>query len=94
METTKRNDPPGKAAGQPEPTEDQVQGEGDYVSARRYRRDVEQYVENADIDKAARAAAPRDAVEAAQLEAAEEAGRRRAKTPRALPPRQDEEETL
>lgn len=65
----------GNTAGQ------RVQGEGDYESARRYRSDVERYVQTADIEGAARAAAPRNPREAAQMAAAEAAGRKRAKRP-------------
>jgi hypothetical protein len=61
-----------------------VQGEGDYQAAREYRRGVEEYVRTADIERAARAAAPRDEREAAELEAAEQEGRRG--TPRQAPP--------
>lgn len=64
------------AAGDP-----RVQGEGDYESARRYRKDVEKFVETADIERAAHEAAPRDAQDAAEMEAAEEAGRERAREP-------------
>ena len=51
-----------------------VQGEGDYESARRYRKDVEKFVQTADVERAAHEAAPRDAQDAAEMEAAEEAG--------------------
>ena len=56
-----------------------IQGEGDYESARRYRRDVEEYVENADIDQAARDAEPDSPEEARELERAEEIGKSHAK---------------
>jgi hypothetical protein len=55
-----------------------IQGEGDYQSAREYREEVKQYLEHADVEKAAREAAPRDPCEARELEQAEEAGRARA----------------
>jgi hypothetical protein len=58
------------------PQGDTVQGEGDYRSAREYRRDVENFVRTADIDRAAREAAPRNEREASDLEAAEDRGRR------------------
>jgi len=54
-----------------------VQGEGDYQAARRYQADVERYVQGADIEGAARAAAPRSEEEARELAAAEAAGRAR-----------------
>jgi hypothetical protein len=56
-----------------------VQGEGDYESARRYRKDVQKFVQTADVERAAREAAPRNAQEAAEMEAAEKAGRERAR---------------
>jgi hypothetical protein len=52
-----------------------VQGEGDYDAARRYRSKIENYVRTADIEGAARAAAPRNKREAAERAAAEAAGR-------------------
>jgi hypothetical protein len=52
-----------------------VQGEGDYDAARRYRSKIENYVRTADIEGAARAAAPRNKREAAEMAAAEAAGR-------------------
>jgi hypothetical protein len=67
------------------PTGKRVQGEGNYEAARRYRGAVEKYVQSADIDQAAREAAPRDAREAAEMSAAEAAGRKRAKRPGAKP---------
>jgi hypothetical protein len=73
---------------------DAVQGEGDYASARRYRKDVEHFVQTADIDKAAHDAAPRDAAEAQELEDAEESGKRRAKVPRRKSGPQDDQEIL
>jgi hypothetical protein len=56
-----------------------IQGEGDYEAARRYQADVGHYVRSADIEGAARAAAPRTEDEARELAEAEAAGRRRAK---------------
>jgi len=56
-----------------------VQGEGDYESARRYRKDVQKFVQTADVERAAHEASPRDAQDAAEMEAAEEAGRKRAR---------------
>ena len=56
-----------------------VQGEGNYEAARRYRAGVDRYVRSADVGAAARAAAPRSAAEAEELEAAENKGRSRAK---------------
>ena len=54
---------------------DSVQGEGDYRAAREYREDVRQFLEHADVEKAAREAAPRNPRQARELEEAEEDGR-------------------
>jgi hypothetical protein len=56
-----------------------IQGEGDYEATRRYRKRTEEFLENNDVDEAAQRAAPDDAAEAEELEAAEEAGKSRAK---------------
>jgi hypothetical protein len=58
-----------------------IQGEGDYRSAREYRADVQEFLEHADVEKAAREAAPRNAQEARELEEAEASGRSRARLP-------------
>ena len=47
-----------------------LQGEGDYEAARRYDSDVRKFVQRADIGRAARAAAPRNKREAAEMAAA------------------------
>ncbi|MBV8144668.1 MAG: hypothetical protein JO184_06650 [Gammaproteobacteria bacterium] len=59
--------------------QDPIQGEGDYRAAREYREDVREYLEHADVTKAARDAAPRNSREARELERAEAAGRARAR---------------
>jgi len=56
-----------------------VQGEGDYDAARRYRRDVEQFVDESDTEGLARAAEPQSPEEARALESAEAIGRSRAR---------------
>jgi len=56
-----------------------VQGEGDYEASRRYRKRTKEYLENNDVEKAAIRAAPSSRAEAESLEAAEAAGKRRAK---------------
>lgn len=62
------------------PTADEgVQGEGNYEASRRYREDVGDFVRTADINKAARDAAPRSKREADEMAAAEAAGRERRK---------------
>lgn len=58
---------------------EKIQGEGDYEATRRYRKRTEEFLENNDVEKAAVRAAPEDADEAEELEAAEEAGKSRAK---------------
>jgi ElaB/YqjD/DUF883 family membrane-anchored ribosome-binding protein len=58
---------------------DPIQGEGDYRSAREYREDLQRFLEHADVEKAARDAAPRDRREARELERAEAQGRSRAR---------------
>ena len=56
-----------------------VQGEGDYQSARRYERDVKEFVAQGDVSTAARSAAPRNLREEKELIAAEAAGLARSK---------------
>jgi hypothetical protein len=56
-----------------------VQGEGDYEAARRHRKGVSEFIENNDVEKIAERAAPESTAEAEELEAAEEAGKERAK---------------
>ena len=58
---------------------DPIQGEGDYRAAREYREDVQQFLQHADVEKAARDAAPRDRSEARELERAEAQGRSHAR---------------
>jgi len=66
-------------AGQDDPGGGSIQGEGDYQSAREYREKVKEFLEHADMAKAAREAAPRNPKEARELEQAEEEGRSHAK---------------
>jgi hypothetical protein len=56
-----------------------VQGEGNYRAARRYRQSVESFVGSHDIEKAARAAAPRNRAEAKEMSRAESVGRSHAR---------------
>jgi hypothetical protein len=53
----------------------QVQGEGDYESARRFRKDTEEFLKKADVPDLARRAAPHSKEEAEELKKAEEVGR-------------------
>ena len=56
-----------------------VQGEGDYEAARRYRKEVKDFVDKADIDKAAHDAAPKSPDEQREMEEAERRGRAHSK---------------
>jgi hypothetical protein len=56
-----------------------IQGEGDYESARRYRKDVEQFVAENDTEELAREAAPHSEEEAGEMLDAEREGRSRSK---------------
>lgn len=61
------------------PKSPDVQGEGDYKSARRYDEETRQFVEAGKVDPAARAAEPSDEAEADEMLRAEEKGRARSK---------------
>jgi hypothetical protein len=56
-------------------TQSKVQGEGDYESARRFRKDSEDFLKKADVPDLARRAAPHSKEEAEELIKAEEVGR-------------------
>jgi len=56
-----------------------VQGEGNYDAARRYRKDVKEFLEKDDVDKAAREAAPKSPDEQREMDEAERTGRSRSK---------------
>ena len=57
----------------------QVQGEGDYEAARRYREEVKEYLERSNVDERARAAKPDTAKQERELALAEEQGKTRSK---------------
>jgi len=57
----------------------QVQGEGNVEADRRYRSDVREYVQNNDIEQAARDAEPSSAAEAEAMRTAEQKGRERSR---------------
>lgn len=57
-----------------------VQGEGDYRAAGRYRRSAERFAHTADVELAARQAAPRNRDEAEVMREAEVQGRSRARS--------------
>ena len=52
---------------------------GDYDAARRYSKEVKDYVDSADIDKAAHDAAPKSPDEQREMDEAERAGRSHSK---------------
>jgi len=56
-----------------------IQGEGDYEAARRYRKEVKDFVDKADIDKAAHEAAPHSPDEQREMDEAERTGRAHSK---------------
>jgi hypothetical protein len=56
-----------------------VQGEGDYEAARRYREEVQQFIDKSDVAGIAREARPQSAQEARDLALAEEEARSRSK---------------
>jgi len=58
---------------------DNVHGEGNYEASRQYNKAAKEFVESGKVEEAARAAAPADEREAAELKAAEEVGLQRAK---------------
>lgn len=56
-----------------------IQGEGDYDAARRYRKEVKEFLDTTDVDKAAHEAAPRSPDEHREMDEAERAGRKHSK---------------
>jgi len=56
-----------------------VQGEGNYDAARRYREDVKEFLDKEDVEKAAQDAAPKSPDEQREMDEAERAGRSHSK---------------
>jgi hypothetical protein len=56
-----------------------VQGEGDYEAARHYRGKLKTFIATHDVEKVARAAAPRSAAEAKSMQKAEAVGKSKSK---------------
>lgn len=56
-----------------------VQGEGDYEAARHYRGKLKNFIATHDVEKVARAAAPRSAAEARSMTDAEAVGKSKSK---------------
>jgi hypothetical protein len=61
------------------PEQGKVQGEGDYDAARRYRKEVKDFLDKSDVGQLAEDAAPKSAMEARELALAEESGESRSK---------------
>ena len=59
--------------------EGQQYGEGSYSGTRQYNEGVKEHMQNHDVEKEARDAAPKSDAEARDMERAEDAGRSRAK---------------
>ena len=70
--STPKNDDKDKSPGQ-------QHGEGNYKAARQYNEGLKDHVRNHDIEKEARAAAPRSAAEEKEMEEAERIGKSRAR---------------
>lgn len=80
----RHSDPQQQQAGsnefQPKPEGKQQQmGEGSYEASRDYKEKIEDYLKKADVDADAKAAQPRSAEEARDLERAEEEGKSHSK---------------
>lgn len=60
-------------------TKSAVQGEGDYEAARRHRGKLKSFIATHDVEKVARAAAPRSTAEARSMQQAEARGKARSK---------------
>ena len=56
-----------------------VQGEGDYEAARRYRKEVRDFLDRADVDELAQESEPQSLREAEEMMAAENQGRERSR---------------
>lgn len=61
------------------PNDDEVQGEGDYRSAREFNELEHSFVESGKVDSAARAAAPKSETEEREMLDAEQKGKRRSR---------------
>jgi hypothetical protein len=61
------------------PGNSRIQGEGDYISGRRYQKDVEEFARTHDTERLAREAAPRSEAERREMIEAEKKGKARAK---------------
>ena len=71
------DDKPGK--GQAPSSDAGVQGEGDYLSARRYQKEATRFARGHDTEELAREAAPKTDAEQREMREAERKGKARAK---------------
>jgi hypothetical protein len=56
-----------------------VEGEGSYTGSKNYNQRTKKFIDSGKVEEAARKAAPRTDKEAREMEAAERAGKKRAK---------------
>jgi hypothetical protein len=82
MNEPKKREPEGGKQ-QQQSGEGEQYGEGSYKGTRDYNRGLKEHVEQHDIEKEARDAAPQSEEEANEMEEAERAGRERARGPSA-----------
>lgn len=75
----------GQQQQQAQPGEGQQYGEGNYKATRQYNEGVKEHVENHDIEREARDAAPRSAAEKQEMEDAERIGRSKSRGEGASP---------
>lgn len=76
---TQDGDRPSRAAAGGRDAPGQLQGEGDYEAARRYREEVKEFLEHHDVEEQARAAAPDSPKQERELALAEEQAKDRSK---------------
>jgi hypothetical protein len=79
MTSDPKKEPEGQKQQQQQSGEGQQYGEGNYKATRDYNRGLKEHVQNHDIEKEARDAAPKSEEEANEMEEAERAGRERAR---------------
>jgi hypothetical protein len=79
MSSDPKKEPEGQKQQQQQSGEGQQYGEGNYKATRDYHRGLKEHVQNHDIEKEARDAAPKSEEEANEMEEAERAGRERAR---------------
>ena len=70
---------PKPATADPAPALPVIQGEGDYISGRRYQRAAKRFVEEHDTERLARDAAPRNEAEQQEMAEAEKQGKAKAR---------------